>query len=215
MHSPPSDRPGSAPADRRRDRALLGILTLLALGVAGYALVTYVPTLFGRAGGDVAPLPNARSHPKLLAWHVISGVVALVAGTMQVLLLARPTPRPTWHRRIGMVYVVAVALSGGSGLLLAPSAAGGPAGQLGFALLALLWLGTTGIGVLESTRGNRAGHRRAMVRSFALTAAAISLRLQLPLSLAIGFEFGQAYPWIAWTCWVPNLLFAEGWLRRR
>ena len=57
-------------------------------------------------------------------------------------------------------------------------------------------------------------HRRWMIRSYALTAAAITLRLYLPLLSHLGIPFDMSYPVVAWLCWVPNLLFAE-WLCRR
>jgi hypothetical protein len=48
-----------------------------------------------------------------------------------------------------------------------------------------------------------------MIRSFALTLAAVALRVYLPSALAAGIEFETAYPIIAWLCWVPNLLVVE------
>ncbi len=48
-----------------------------------------------------------------------------------------------------------------------------------------------------------------MVRNFALTFAAVTLRLYLPASAVVGVEFELAYAAIAWLCWIPNLVFAE------
>ena len=48
-----------------------------------------------------------------------------------------------------------------------------------------------------------------MVRNYALTLAAVSLRVYLPLSMIAGADFGTAYAAIAWLCWIPNLLVAE------
>ena len=48
-----------------------------------------------------------------------------------------------------------------------------------------------------------------MVRNFALTFAAVTLRLWLPASIVAGFPFELAYPVIAWLCWLPNLVAAE------
>jgi hypothetical protein len=48
-----------------------------------------------------------------------------------------------------------------------------------------------------------------MVRNFALTFAAVTLRLWLPASIVSGFPFELAYPVIAWLCWLPNLVAAE------
>jgi hypothetical protein len=53
-----------------------------------------------------------------------------------------------------------------------------------------------------------------MVRSFSLTLGAVTLRIYLPVSLALGVPFEVAYPIIAWAAWVPNLMVGE-WLLRR
>ena len=53
-----------------------------------------------------------------------------------------------------------------------------------------------------------------MIRSYALTLAAVTLRIYLPGALALGVPYDLAYPPIAWLCWVPNLLVAEWWLLR-
>jgi hypothetical protein len=48
-----------------------------------------------------------------------------------------------------------------------------------------------------------------MIRSFALTAAAITLRMYLPLAFVFHWNFSVAYPAIAWLCWIPNSIAAE------
>ena len=49
-------------------------------------------------------------------------------------------------------------------------------------------------------------------RNYALTLAAVTLRIELPLlQMAGGMTFDQAYATIAWMCWIPNLVLAE-WL---
>ena len=51
-----------------------------------------------------------------------------------------------------------------------------------------------------------------MIRNFALTFAAVTLRAYLGLSQAVfGLSFEAFYPVVAWLCWVPNLIVAE-WL---
>ena len=54
-----------------------------------------------------------------------------------------------------------------------------------------------------------------MIRSVALILAGVTLRIQLPVSLIAGIAFDRAYPVITWSCWVPNLLLAEWFLRHR
>lgn len=49
-----------------------------------------------------------------------------------------------------------------------------------------------------------------MIRCYALTFAAVTLRLWLPLAqFVLHIEFIPAYQAISWLCWVPNLLVAE------
>jgi len=58
-------------------------------------------------------------------------------------------------------------------------------------------------------------HPRIMIRSFALTFAAVTLRLQLPFLLADGSTYVEASRIVSWSCWIPNILFAKWWLRRK
>jgi hypothetical protein len=51
-------------------------------------------------------------------------------------------------------------------------------------------------------------HRAWMIRNFALTTAAVTLRIYLPVSMLAGIPFGIAYPVVAWLCWLPNLFAA-------
>jgi len=68
------------------------------------------------------------------------------------------------------------------------------------------------MGAVMIVRHDTAAHWRWMVRSYALTAAAITLRIYLPRSMALHLPFQRAYPAIAWLCWIPNFLAAEAYL---
>ena len=52
-----------------------------------------------------------------------------------------------------------------------------------------------------------------MIRSFALTFAAVTLRLYLPLVPLLGISFVDGYRAISFLAWVPNLIVAELYLR--
>jgi hypothetical protein len=55
-----------------------------------------------------------------------------------------------------------------------------------------------------------------MIRSYSLAFAAVTLRIYLPIAVAVmRIPFDQAYPAIAWLCWVPNLIVTEWWVLRR
>jgi len=73
----------------------------------------------------------------------------------------------------------------------------------------VLWLTSTGIAYRHIRARNQPAHRRWMIRSYALTFAAVTLRIYLPLSQVYGIPFEPAYQTIAWMCWVPNLVVAE------
>jgi len=70
------------------------------------------------------------------------------------------------------------------------------------------------IGAAVIRAGDQVNHRRWMIRSYSLTLAGVTLRIYLPLSIASGIPFLDAYQAIAWACWVPNLLVVEWWLLR-
>nr|WP_315494529.1 DUF2306 domain-containing protein [uncultured Rhodoferax sp.] len=183
-------------------------LMLLALGVAGYALWLLVAS----ERPDFAASLFAR-HPVGALVHMVCSPVALVAGALQVNRAIR-TRHLVLHRWLGRLYVLAVLLGGASGLSMAFEAQGGPVSEWGFGLLAVLWLLSTGLGFVAMRRGARNIHRDWMLRSYALTLAAITLRIYIPSSQIAGLPFEDAYRAIAWLCWVPNLLLAE-WLIRR
>ncbi len=121
--------------------------------------------------------------------------------------------QPRLHRIGGGLYVLGVAIAGVAGLLLAPRAQGGWPTGLSFALLALIWLTVTGLALAHALRGRVAEHRRWMLRSAALTFAAVTLRIYLNFGIAVlGWTFSSAYLFAAWACWTLNLLAVEAWL---
>jgi hypothetical protein len=79
----------------------------------------------------------------------------------------------------------------------------------GFGLLAVLWLVTSLLALVRVRSRDFAAHREWMIRSYALCLAAVMLRIYMPLSAVAGIPFEDAYPAVAWLCWVPNLIVAE------
>jgi len=156
---------------------------------------------------DMKPAYEARAGAIVL--HVFSAVVALALGSFQFREGLR-TRHPRLHRAMGRLYLgVGVLVGGLSGLYLAAGAFGGPVARVGFAALALAWLYTGWMAYAAIRAGDVASHRAWMLRNFALTTAAVTLRIYLPVSMLAGIPFEVAYPAIAWLCWVPNLLAAS------
>ncbi len=149
----------------------------------------------------------------ILIAHIASSPVALIIGAIQFFPKKRAA-RPTLHRWLGRIYGLAILIGGISGLALAYNALGGPIAGWGFGLLAVIWMGVTGNAIRLAMARNFVEHRKWMIRSFALTFAAVTLRLYLVGFMVAGFEYAAASIYIAWMCWVPNLIFAEWWIRR-
>lgn len=193
-------------------RFLQGTMALLSIGVSLYAAVAYgiLPL-----GALVHPDMKASflAHAFAIRLHVFAAILALALGPLQ--FSARLRGRwPRAHRISGRIYLGIGVLAGGlAGLYAAQFAFGGAPARLGFTLLALAWLSTGWRAYTAIRAGDIAAHRAWMVRNFALTFAAVTLRIYLPFSMAAGAPFEAAYAVIAWACWVPNLAIA--WLLTR
>jgi Predicted membrane protein (DUF2306) len=194
-------------------RYSFGALVVLSLGIAGYAVATYA---FLPLGSVVHPDMRAafEAHRAGIYSHIFGSAVALALGPLQFAARVRAA-YPSLHRWVGRLYLgIGVLVGGLAGFSMAFSAFGGPAARLGFGALALAWL-YTGFRAYRAIRGRDVvAHRYWMVRNFALTFAAVTLRLWLPAAVISGVPLEFAYPVIAWLCWVPNLLLAERLVRQ-
>ena len=159
-----------------------------------------------------AELDNVTQRRIALSLHAFGGAIALLAGPLQFVPRFRES---SWkrHRLLGWIYCGTVLLGWCASLWIAPHAQTGWIASAGFLTLGAAWIVATGLAVKFILRGDAIRHRRWMIRSYALTAAAITLRIYLPLSVAFDWPFSIAYPAIAWLCWIPNALAVEVYLR--
>ncbi len=139
--------------------------------------------------------------------HITLGGVSLLIGWLQFSKKLRQN-RPKLHRNIGKIYFTAVLVSSVAGLYVALFATGGAITATGFISLALIWFYTTLMGLVSIRNGDVTKHQSMLTFSYAATFAAVSLRLWLPLLIAITGDFIPAYKMVAWLCWIPNLLIA-------
>ena len=147
-------------------------------------------------------------------WTIDVGVlvaIGLLLGSLQFIPALRRVPS---HRWVGRVYVMGCLVGGGAGLILAPGSFAGPIASLGFGSLAVIWIAVTLMGWRAVLQGRFVEHRRWMIRSWALTLAAVTLRLYLPTVQVLDLPFLLSYRAISFLAWVPNLIAAEIWLRR-
>ena len=141
--------------------------------------------------------------------HIAFGGLSLLIGWSQFSVRFRERYLQT-HRSMGKVYVVSVLVSSLAGLGIALFATGGIISIVGFEALAICWLLSNIKAYTSIRKGSVQEHQDWMIRNYALTFAAVTLRIWLPLSqAALDIDFDHAYRIIAWMCWVPNLVVAE------
>lgn len=143
--------------------------------------------------------------------HVYTSVLVLVAGFTQFnsWLLSR---YPVIHRSVGWVYFVTILLvTGPAAFVMSLKANGGLPARTSFTLLSTVWYACTLMALIRVKQHRYQSHARWMIRSYALTLSAITLRIY-----AYGFDAlhinippRDVYITIAWLSWVPNLLVAE------
>lgn len=142
--------------------------------------------------------------------HVFTSSFCLLAGFTQFSthLLKK---QPTLHRNLGYMYVSTIIfLSGPSGLIISFYANGGIMSQTAFALLAMLWLATTYLGFHYAKKGDFMQHRKYLIRSYAFTLSAVTLRSwKYIIVLFFRPHPMDLYQLVAWLGWVPNIILAE------
>jgi uncharacterized membrane protein len=186
------------------------VIVLLAALISAYAFA-YVA--LGERMYQAELKDSFKARPWGIYPHALFGGLSLLLGAPQLHrgLLVK---RRNLHRTLGKAYVVCSLVTGTAGLYMAFFAASGSIARAGFGLLALVLLTCTLQGY-QAIRGRRIElHREWMLRSYAMIFAAVTLRLWLPLLLMAFGSFPPAYQTVAWLAWVPNLAFAEAYIRR-
>ena len=187
------------------------IVLLASVGVTGYGLYAY---FLLEPGTTVHPAMKATyaEHPWRILLHVGFSAIALLVGPFQFFPALRR--RVKLHRVLGFIYFGSVLVGGVAGFFTSLIAFGGIVSHVGFGLLSVVWL-WSGWAALQAIKARDfKNHELWALRCFALTFAAVTLRIQLGSFFAAGWEFEAFYPLLAWSCWVPNLIFVE-WVMRR
>lgn len=185
-------------------------VVLLTVEIAVVSALRYL------AGVEAPPPPilaNAYADPFLVP-HVVAGMIALLVGPLQFVGGIRRR-LPALHRASGLFYVGACAVAAPAGFMLAIGTTAGPVAATGFAIPALLLPVFTWLGFRAAMERRFDEHREWMLRSYAVVATAITLRLMLPASAMLGFDFFEAYRAISWLAWSTNLALFEYHIRRR
>ena len=142
--------------------------------------------------------------------HIYASMWVLFAGfTKFSKKLLRQNPR--LHRTLGYIYVADVLLiTGPAGLLMGFYANGGITSRIAFVSLAILWIFFTAKALVKAKQKDFKAHRRHMIRSYALTLSALTLRAwKYGITNTMTVPPMDVYRIVAWLGWVGNLAVAE------
>ncbi len=194
------------------------IIAFLALFFLAFfsILMLRIIWLYIPVKNDVAFLQLKQEYIQITHWriaffvHVFTSIVVLLAGFTQFSkkLLYK---YKKLHRTLGYVYVINILLiTGPASLLMGFYANGGITSIIGFVLLAIFWILFTALALYFAIKKNFVQHQNFMIRSFALTLSAISLRLwKVFFAYFTDIAPMDRYRLIAWLGWVLNLIIAE------
>ncbi|MDA0688975.1 MAG: DUF2306 domain-containing protein [Proteobacteria bacterium] len=181
--------------------------SMMVLGAVGIGLYALANALVPVARGEfVTAMLDTSAVGAIL--HFAAGGVVIIVGALQFNqdLRSRNTQL---HRTLGKVYVFGCILGGFAGLYMAFFSFGGVVTHWGFGTLAVCWIVATSMAYKHIRNGAVRLHQDWMIRSYALTLAALTLRIYLPVTQIAGLDFEPSYQAISWFCWVPNLIVAE------
>jgi uncharacterized membrane protein len=147
--------------------------------------------------------------------HITTSVFVLMAGITQFSSNILKN-RKKLHRQIGKIYVILVLfIAAPSGFIMALYANGGFPAKVSFVFTSILWWIFTFYAYLYIRKGNVQEHKEFMIRSYALTLSAITLRIYTyTFPILFNIHGKELYITVAWLSWVLNLLFAEWWIKK-
>jgi uncharacterized membrane protein len=227
---------GQQPKLNQLLNSILGLIFLILIGLSVYEMAFIAFPYF------VPPFPTNIDFLASKQWiveewywlaafyiHISSAVFVIAAGLTQfskTLLFQYPK----WHRNIGKSYVFLILfVAGPSGFVMAFYGNGGFWARLAFVLQAVLWWGLTYKAYQTIRKGAIKAHGKYMLRSYAMTLSAISLRaatylvsdwklrngILCPNTTYHFICYPDFYILVAWLSWGVNLIVAEVLIRLR
>jgi len=196
------DVPSPVVRSRRATVVLLSLTALVALVfVAAAALPYFLSSSYGP--------PEYAPRRGWLLLHIVGGMIALLTGPVQ-LWLGLADRRMEWHRRVGIGYMIGVAIGSLAAFYLSTHTDFGWVFGAGLFALAMAWVTTTTLAYLAIRRSLIDQHREWMIRSYVVTFAFVTFRIIQPAVQAahIGTPFEQLAV-AAWACWSVPLLVTE------
>jgi hypothetical protein len=190
-----------------RTSALLGLAMFIGIGfVAGFAFPYF-------AAGEALAQYSGKE-----AWifvHIGGGMIALLVGPGQ-LWLGHTNRKIDVHRKLGLVYMGAIAVSVTAAFYLATHTALGWVFGAGLIGLAIAWIVTTGLAYVAVRRSLLHQHQEWMIRSYVVTFGFVFFRIFAGIMQATGIgSLQEQLAAASWFCWAAPLLVTEAILQGR
>lgn len=199
------------------------LIAYLVLCIATY-LMLHMAIEYSSFKTDIHFLEFKQDYIGIPLWraafytHVFSSVLALAAGLTQFSGNVLKRHRRL-HRIVGWIYAVDIILINfPAALIMAYYANGLLPSKIAFTILDCLWFWFTYKAVIAARNRKIDEHKRFMIRSYALTFSAITLRSwKIVLANTLHPDPLMLYMIDAWMGFVPNLLLAEWliWIRKK
>lgn len=197
------------------------IFFVIGILYASYLLLLLsLPYLEMRRGIDFLKTKQFIYHIKHWRYsfyiHVFTSILIITSGLFQFSKTILSS-YPKVHRVSGFIYlVVTLLISGPAALVMSFYANGGYPAQTSFVILSILWIGSTFLAYHHVRKKDYERHGKWMVRSYALTLSAVSLRLYSYLFDVFHLRMDpiDLYILLSWLSWTLNLVVAEIFIRR-
>lgn len=205
--------PVMSPVVRRRWWWFLwGLLALLATGIAAYFVPPYL------TGSSAVPIDRAIvGYYASLVVHALPAGLTLIIGPWQFVPRLRAR-FPKLHRVLGRVYLISVVAASAAAAYASAVTTSGFALQVAFYLLIVAWLYTAAQAYRTIRRREVGLHRIWMIRNYALTFAAVTLRVYLMIGMQVlpsSVPYKDIYTAAAWAGLLGNVLVAEYFIVQR
>lgn len=192
-----------------------GIVLFLIILYASYLLVLLsLPYIHFKPNIDFLRTKQLIYHIDIWRWsfyiHVFTSPLVIISGLLQFnryLLQKRMI-----HRILGYIYVLTVlAVTGPAAFIMSLYANGSYPAQISFTLLSISWMFATYLGYFYIKKRNFLKHANWLLRSYALTLSAVTLRFYAYIFDILNLSVGpvETYILLAYISWIPNLIVAE------
>lgn len=198
-------------------KCLLGACLLLFIYLLLLISLQYIPLRYGVAFLIVKESEIKNLHYQIAFFtHVYTSWFVIFFGFFQFWKTLRKRFKKL-HQYLGYIYISFIlCLAGPSGLIMSVHANGGWIAKTSFILLSFLWIYYTYKAYTAIREKNFALHEKYMLRSYALTLSAVSLRLfKMILANTLQLPPMDMYKIVAWSSWIINLIIAEIYIRRK